>query len=126
MMGSPRVLARSCKCEDDPIRQWDGRWRREYTQGYCTGADVNDSDAEDTQYVYAWRLEQEAALRKAKGTGMTDEQVLNFVNGCEFLLAALLLDYLRALDLFSSSRLSLPLPLFLLSLSLHALHMVSW
>ncbi|TKA51111.1 hypothetical protein B0A55_12541, partial [Friedmanniomyces simplex] len=38
-------------------------------------------DAEDTQYVYAWRLEQEAALRAAKGTGMTEEQVVKFVNG---------------------------------------------
>ncbi|KAK4554457.1 hypothetical protein LTR86_008311 [Recurvomyces mirabilis] len=38
-------------------------------------------DAEDTQYVYAWRLQQEAALRASKGTGMTDEQVVNFVNG---------------------------------------------
>ncbi|GAB1744060.1 hypothetical protein NU219Hw_g1095t1 [Hortaea werneckii] len=39
------------------------------------------SDAEDTQYVYNWRLQQEAALRASKGTGMTDEQVVNFVNG---------------------------------------------
>ncbi|KAK5111298.1 hypothetical protein LTR85_012193 [Meristemomyces frigidus] len=38
-------------------------------------------DAEDAQYVYAWRLEQEAALRASKGTGMTDEQVVHFVNG---------------------------------------------
>ncbi|GAB7362940.1 hypothetical protein MBLNU230_g3237t1 [Neophaeotheca triangularis] len=38
-------------------------------------------DAENTQFVYDWRLQQEAALRAAKGTGMTDEQVINFVNG---------------------------------------------
>ena len=38
-------------------------------------------DAEDTQYVYDWRLEQEAALRRDKGTGMSDAQVINFVNG---------------------------------------------
>ncbi|KAL1648458.1 hypothetical protein SLS58_002213 [Diplodia intermedia] len=38
-------------------------------------------DAEHTQYVYDWRLQQEAALRAAKGTGMTDAQVINFVNG---------------------------------------------
>ncbi|KAK0325756.1 hypothetical protein LTR82_003293 [Friedmanniomyces endolithicus] len=38
-------------------------------------------DAEDTQYVYAWRLEQEAALRATRGTGMTEEQVVRFVNG---------------------------------------------
>jgi D-glycerate 3-kinase len=38
-------------------------------------------DALETAYVYAWRLEQEAALRKEKGTGMTDEQVIKFVDG---------------------------------------------
>ncbi|PNS16319.1 hypothetical protein CAC42_6426 [Sphaceloma murrayae] len=38
-------------------------------------------DAEDTQYVYGWRRQQEAALRAAKGSGMTDEQVIHFVNG---------------------------------------------
>lgn len=38
-------------------------------------------DAEDTMFVYAWRREQEAALRLAKGTGMTDEQVVHFVDG---------------------------------------------
>lgn len=47
-------------------------------------------DAENTTYVYDWRLQQEAALRAVKGTGMTDEQVVNFVNGCEFSLAPLL------------------------------------
>ena len=41
------------------------------------------SDAEDPLYVYAWRLEQEASLRCAKGDGMTDEQVTEFVNGCK-------------------------------------------
>lgn len=50
--------------------------------GEYSGADIGCSDAEDTQYVYAWRLEQEAALRASKGTGMTDEQVVKFVNGC--------------------------------------------
>ncbi|KAK8244534.1 putative Uridine/cytidine kinase [Phyllosticta capitalensis] len=38
-------------------------------------------DAEDTQYVYDWRMQQERALRADKGTGMTDDQVINFVNG---------------------------------------------
>ncbi|KAH8193665.1 hypothetical protein TruAng_012169 [Truncatella angustata] len=33
-------------------------------------------DAEDTQYVYDWRREQEVKLRAEKGTGMTDEQVV--------------------------------------------------
>lgn len=37
-------------------------------------------DAEDTEYVYAWRLQQEEALRRERGTGMTDEQVVKFVD----------------------------------------------
>lgn len=37
-------------------------------------------DAEDTQYVYDWRREQEVKLREEKGTGMTDEQVVKFVD----------------------------------------------
>lgn len=41
------------------------------------------SDAEDTHYVYDWRLEQEAKMREAKGRGMSDAQVIEFVNGCE-------------------------------------------
>lgn len=41
----------------------------------------NYRDAEDTKFVYGWRLEQEAALRASKGVGMTQEQVINFVNG---------------------------------------------
>ncbi|KAL8695609.1 MAG: hypothetical protein Q9224_003301 [Gallowayella concinna] len=38
-------------------------------------------DAEDPLYVYDWRLEQEAQLRRERGSGMTDEEVINFVNG---------------------------------------------
>lgn len=38
-------------------------------------------DALETEYVYDWRLEQEAALRIEKGAGMTDEQVIKFVDG---------------------------------------------
>lgn len=41
------------------------------------------SDAEDTHYVYDWRLEQESRMREAKGKGMTDAQVIDFVNGCK-------------------------------------------
>ncbi|OTB08194.1 hypothetical protein M426DRAFT_317295 [Hypoxylon sp. CI-4A] len=37
-------------------------------------------DAENTEWVYDWRMEQEAALRKQKGTGMTDDQVIKFVD----------------------------------------------
>lgn len=39
-------------------------------------------DAEDTSHVYDWRLEQEQCLRAERGgAGMTDEQVLRFVDG---------------------------------------------
>jgi D-glycerate 3-kinase len=38
-------------------------------------------DVFETAYVYNWRQEQEAALRKEKGAGMTDEQVIKFVDG---------------------------------------------
>lgn len=38
-------------------------------------------DAEETGYVYAWRQEQEAALRRDKGRGMTEEEVTGFVDG---------------------------------------------
>lgn len=37
-------------------------------------------DAEDTEYVYDWRLQQEHQLRRERGTGMTDEQVVKFVD----------------------------------------------
>ncbi|KAI1377688.1 P-loop containing nucleoside triphosphate hydrolase protein [Hypoxylon crocopeplum] len=37
-------------------------------------------DAEDTEWVYDWRLEQEAMLRYQRGTGMTDDQVVKFVD----------------------------------------------
>jgi len=41
-------------------------------------------DSEDVEYVYAWRLEQEEALRRERGdpaAGMTPEQVVRFVDG---------------------------------------------
>ncbi|KAK4125474.1 P-loop containing nucleoside triphosphate hydrolase protein [Parathielavia appendiculata] len=37
-------------------------------------------DAEDTEYVYAWRAEQEAQLRRERGAGMSEEQVIKFVD----------------------------------------------
>ncbi|KAK4040750.1 P-loop containing nucleoside triphosphate hydrolase protein [Parachaetomium inaequale] len=37
-------------------------------------------DAEDTEYVYAWRAEQEAQLRRETGDGMSAEQVVKFVD----------------------------------------------
>lgn len=42
------------------------------------------SDAEDPLYVYDWRLQPERAMREEKGRGMSDEQVINFVNGCKY------------------------------------------
>ncbi len=42
-----------------------------------------DSIPDDLHHVYRWRQEQEAALRASKGSGMTDEEVVEFVNGCE-------------------------------------------
>ncbi|KAF2489553.1 putative Uridine/cytidine kinase [Lophium mytilinum] len=64
---------------------WDLLEVNEALVGYDVFTDALDAfvhiDAEDTRYVYAWRLEQEAALRASKGTGMTDEQVVSFVNG---------------------------------------------
>lgn len=39
-------------------------------------------DAEDPMLVYQWRRQQESSLRETKGSGMKDEQVLDFVNGC--------------------------------------------
>ncbi|KAK6344346.1 hypothetical protein TWF696_007985 [Orbilia brochopaga] len=38
-------------------------------------------DAQELSYVYNWRLEQEHAMITVKGTGMTDEQVVEFING---------------------------------------------
>ncbi|EGX92844.1 Uridine/cytidine kinase, putative [Cordyceps militaris CM01] len=41
-------------------------------------------DAEDTQYVYTWRAEQEDHLRLIKGdpdAGMTNQQIIQFVDG---------------------------------------------
>lgn len=38
-------------------------------------------DAEETGFVYDWRLQQEEALRRDKGAGMSDEQVVKFVDG---------------------------------------------
>lgn len=38
-------------------------------------------DAEETGFVYAWRQEQEEALRREKGAGMSREEVVRFVDG---------------------------------------------
>ncbi len=39
-------------------------------------------DAEDPMFVYEWRSESERKLRETKGSGMTDNEVVDFVNGC--------------------------------------------
>lgn len=38
-------------------------------------------DAEETGWVYEWRLEQEDVLRRERGRGMSEEQVVRFVDG---------------------------------------------
>lgn len=38
-------------------------------------------DATSTSFVYNWRLQQEAQMRAATGRGMTDAQVVRFVDG---------------------------------------------
>ena len=54
-------------------------------RGYDAITDLFDAfmhiDAEDLSYVYKWRQEQEAALREERGAGMSDEQVVKFVDG---------------------------------------------
>ncbi|KAI9839263.1 MAG: hypothetical protein M1819_003257 [Sarea resinae] len=63
----------------------DVEFVNEALRGYDPLTDSLDAlihlDAEDTHFVYQWRLEQEAALRATKGSGMNDEQVVEFVNG---------------------------------------------
>jgi len=54
-------------------------------RGYNIITDCFDAfihiDAEKTSFVYEWRLQQEAALRREKGSGMSDEKVREFVDG---------------------------------------------
>lgn len=49
-------------------------------------------DAEDPMFVYEWRCQSERKLRENEGSGMTDDQVINFVNG-----------YYPAYELFTSN-----------------------
>lgn len=60
----------------------------EKLRGYDTITELFDAfihiDSGETDYVYAWRQEQEEALRIMKGdpsAGMTPEQVVRFVDG---------------------------------------------
>ena len=63
----------------------------EALRGYDQLTDQLDAliqlDAQDPMYVYEWRSESERKLRETKGSGMSDEEVVDFVNGCmlEFL-----------------------------------------
>lgn len=45
-------------------------------------------DAEDLEFVYEWRLEQERKLRQKKGQGMNDEEVEAFGEGSAAILAS--------------------------------------
>lgn len=38
-------------------------------------------DTDDLRNVYDWRLQQEHKMIESKGSGMTDEQVMAFVDG---------------------------------------------
>jgi len=68
-----RLQLDSVKLVNNALREYDEMTRQ-------LGAFVH-IDAEDPLYVYDWRQQQEAAMRASKGTGMTEEQVNNFVNG---------------------------------------------
>jgi Predicted kinase len=49
---------------------------------WISGTDNFASDAQNLRFVYEWRQEQERGLRATKGSGMTEEQVNHFVDGC--------------------------------------------
>ncbi|KAJ5851879.1 uncharacterized protein N7529_011264 [Penicillium soppii] len=55
--------------------------------------DVLTNDAENPSFVYEWRQEQERTLRATKGTGMTEEQVNQFVDGCAYIFERWTCDY---------------------------------
>lgn len=63
----------------------DVEFVNEALKGYDELTDQLDAlihlDAADPLFVYRWRRQQEKALREVKGSGMTDEQVKNFVDG---------------------------------------------
>jgi D-glycerate 3-kinase len=57
---------------------------RRYGQSFMGERDFDyliHLDATDLMTVYEWRIEQEHALWNSKGNGMTDEQVVRFVEG---------------------------------------------
>ena len=66
-------------------RLQDVEFLNEALRGYDVLTDALDAfvhvDAEHTMYVYDWRREQEAAMRREKGSGMSEEEVDRFVDG---------------------------------------------
>lgn len=62
----------------------DLQFINEQLQSYYGVTDRFDAfihiDAEDTEYVYEWRLQQEHQMIRERGMGMTDEQVVKFVD----------------------------------------------
>lgn len=57
------------------------------TKGFTN---IRFRDAQNLHFVYEWRQEQERSLRASKGTGMTEEQVNHFVDGCSYSLNLIL------------------------------------
>lgn len=87
-MAAKREAARS----DPASTLWKNRLEdllfvNERLREYDVVTDVLDAfihiDAAETAFVYAWRQEQEEALRRARGAenAMTDAQVVGFVDG---------------------------------------------
>lgn len=71
---------------------------RSFICEWCAGLSCPDwvaneagSDAENPLFVYDWRLEPERKMREEKGKGMSDEQVIRFVDGCSYRIPPLIL-----------------------------------
>jgi D-glycerate 3-kinase len=63
----------------------DIKWVNDKLKKYNGMMDLLDAliflSAADLQFVYEWRLQQERHLRVDRGSGMTDDEVIAFVNG---------------------------------------------
>ncbi|EWC44277.1 hypothetical protein DRE_01103 [Drechslerella stenobrocha 248] len=63
-------------------------WVNSELRAYDVLTDTFDAfvhlDAQELDYVYNWRLEQEHAMIQKRGSGMTDEQVFKFIDGCKW------------------------------------------
>ncbi|KAI1409580.1 P-loop containing nucleoside triphosphate hydrolase protein [Hypoxylon sp. FL1857] len=84
---SPVEVSRKYNAPSRTLRQHNLEhlnYINERLQAYDVITDTFDAfihiDAENIEWVYDWRLEQEAALRKQRGAGMTDDQVIKFVD----------------------------------------------